>query len=88
MTLTKTGYNNYEYTYTISIGEGDLDGSSLGRRILSRFGGLRWYAAPTVVDPPTSTPTADSWLYSTTDTSVCTIRESDGLFTIVGARHV
>ena len=83
MTLTKTGYNNYEYTYTISIGKGTWTAVAWGGGYSSALVDYN-EAAPTVV-LPTSTPTADSWLYSTTDTSVCTIRESDGLFTIVGA---
>ena len=84
MTLTKPGYNNYEYTYTISIGKGTWTAVAWGGGYSSASVDYD-DAAPTVATPPTSTPTADTWRYSTTDTSVCTIRQSDGLFTIVGA---
>ena len=82
MTLSKHAYNSREYTYTISVGKG-------------RWGSVAWSgytgsntaaygtAAPSRVNP-TSTPAADSWTYSTTSSSVCTVSSGTGALTIVG----
>ena len=82
MTLSKNAYNNREYTYTISVGKG-------------RWGSVAWagYSGGNTATfgtaarsrlRPTSTPAADSWTYSSSNSAVCTVNSGTGALTIVG----